>query len=376
MILFTPPASPTNPDPDVSKQIAIALKSMASGLRDPVGLTHAGDGSGRLFVIEQPGRIRVLENGVLKEAAFLDIRKRVASGGEKGLLGLAFHPNFSKNRRLFVNYTASEKGLRTVIAEYTADPQLEKVDPATERRLMEIPQPFGNHNGGQIAFGSDGMLYIGMGDGGAGNDPQGNGQNLKTLLGKMLRIDVDRKEDNRAYGIPLDNPYRMQKDIPSEIWAYGLRNPWRFSFDSESGELYAGDVGQSSREEINIIQRGRNYGWNIMEGKICTPRVNPICDKRHLEDPIFDYPRSEGTVVIGGYVYRGKAIPALYGAYLYGDYGNGRLWILRYADRKVSDTRLLLKTGRAISALGEDENKELYLIDYQGEVLKIINKNN
>jgi len=366
-------ASPiATPPPDPSNHIKIALEQIGDGLTDPVGLSVAGDGSQRLFIVEQAGRIRVLKKGVLEKKPFLDIRKRVASGGEKGLLGLAFHPHFSKNRRLFVNYTASEKGLRTVIAEFTADARLERVDPATERRLLEIPQPFGNHNGGQIAFGPEGMLYIGMGDGGAGDDPQGNGQNLKTLLGKMLRIDVDRKDGERPYAIPQDNPYAAQKGIPPEIWAYGLRNPWRFSFDSEGGDLYAGDVGQNKREEINIVRRGRNYGWNIMEGTICTPGVNPICDKSKLEMPIFDYPRSEGTVVIGGYVYRGRAIPGLNGAYLYGDYGNGRIWMLRYRDRKASDARLLLETNRAISAFGQDEAGELYVIDYRGALFKII----
>ncbi len=358
-----------------SEPIKIALDLVADKLSRPIGVYHAGDGSDRLFVVEQSGRIRVLKQGTLSKKYFLDIRNRVSAGGEKGLLGLAFHPNFRKNRRLFVNYTARDNGLRTVISEWTVDERLEKVDPKSERQILTIRQPFSNHNGGQIAFGPDGYLYIGTGDGGAGNDPEGNGQNLRTWLGKMLRIDIDRKEKGKAYAIPPDNPFTSQSKIAPEIWAYGLRNPWRFSFDRGMGHLYVGDVGQNRREEINIIRRGLNYGWNIMEGNICTPRVNRVCDKSRFEKPIFDYPRSEGTVVIGGYVYRGRAISALKGAYLYGDFGNGRIWMLKVKAGKVSDHHLLLETDRSISAFGEDAHGELYVVDYGGKILKIVNRN-
>jgi len=365
----------------------IRLKEIVSGLNQPVGLVHAGDKSGRLFVIEQDGLIRILKAGRLLKKPFLDIRNRVASGGEKGLLGLAFHPDFAKNRRLFVNYTEATPeglfgGLQTVIAEYRADQKGGFVDAETERRLLTVSQPFSNHNGGQIAFGPNGMLFIGMGDGGAGNDPQGNAQNLRTLLGKMLRIDVDGKAGKKPYGIPEDNPFREQRGAAPEIWAYGLRNPWRFSFDfgaggvgknsSGTGRLYLADVGQNRREEINLIQKGRNYGWNVMEGKICTPMTRPSCDKSRFALPIFDYPRTQGTVVIGGFVYRGKAIPALGGAYIYGDFGNGRIWMLRHQGRRMTKQGLLLESKRMISAFGEDEQGELYVVDYAGKILKIV----
>ncbi|MFQ5543428.1 MAG: PQQ-dependent sugar dehydrogenase [Nitrospiria bacterium] len=350
----------------------IRLEQLVDGMNQPLTLVHAGD---RLFIVEQPGIIRVMKNGLLSKKPFLDIRNRVVSGGEKGLLGLAFHPNFLKNGRLFVNYTESTRpflgALQTVIAEYRTDKRGLFVDMKSERRLLTIPQPFGNHNGGQIAFGPDGMLYIGTGDGGAGNDPNGNGQNLSSLLGKILRINVDQAKGEKGYRIPTDNPFTIQKKIAPEIWAYGLRNPWRFSFDAKTGALYLADVGQNHREEINIIKKGQNYGWNIMEGTICTPRVNARCNKSRFSLPLFDYPRSEGTVVIGGYVYRGKAIPKLRGAYVYGDFGNGRIWMLRHQGQKVTDQRLLLETGRMISAFGEDAQHELYIVDYAGKIFKI-----
>lgn len=345
----------------------IRLESVATGLDQPIGLFHAGDGSGRLFVIEQEGTIRILQNGAVGETPFLDIRDRVTAGGEKGLLGLAFHPRFEENGRFFVNYTSPAGGrLHTVISEF-------KAGAGSERIFLTIPQPFSNHNGGNIVFGPDRFLYIGMGDGGSANDPEGNGQNLKTLLGKMLRIDVDQKANGKEYAIPPDNPFVATPGAAPEIWAYGLRNPWRFSFDPQTGLLYAGDVGQNAREEIDVIRRGGNYGWNPMEGTICTPGVNHgNCDKSRYDLPIIDYPRSEGTTVVGGYVYRGTAIPNLAGAYLYADFGSGRLWMLRYDGRAVSDQRLLLETGKQIASFGEDEQRELYLADIGGEIFKIV----
>jgi glucose/arabinose dehydrogenase len=296
----------------------------------------------------------------------------VTSGGEMGLLGLAFHPAFAQTGRFFVNYTSRAGGLHTVISEFRAAEGADAADARVERILLTIPQPYSNHNGGEIAFGPDGMLYIGMGDGGAGNDPHGNGQSLATLLGKMLRIDVDRGDGTAAYGIPPDNPFVGRKNTAPEIWAYGLRNPWRFAFDPATGWLYAADVGQNAREEIDVIAKGHNYGWNIMEGTICTPGVTSTCDRAGLEPPILDYPRSEGTTVIGGPVYRGRALPGLCGAYVYGDFGNGRIWALRYDGRAVTRQQKLLETGRSISSFGEDEQRELYVIDYAGEVLKIV----
>src|SRR5581483_1200159 len=270
---------------------SLKLQPIAKGLTSPVGLSHAGDQSNRLFIVEQGGIIRILKNGALSEKIFLDIHDRVVSGGEKGLLGLAFHPKFSENRRFFLNYTApvGPTGLQTVISEFKAGADPDAADPASERVLLTLPQPFPNHNGGQLAFGHDGFLYIGLGDGGSGNDPQGNGQNLAVLLGKMLRINVDAAGEGKAYAIPPDNPFAGRKGAAPEIWAYGLRNPWRFSFDGATGFLFAGDVGQNAREEIDLIQKGKNYGWNIMEGTICTPGVNPSCNKTGLQLPLVDY---------------------------------------------------------------------------------------
>lgn len=351
---------------------SVQLQSFVKGLNSPLGLTHSGDPT-RLYVVEQGGTVRIVKEGVLLEKPFLNISSRVRSGGEMGLLGLAFHPKFSENRRFFVNYTAPSgpTGLQTVISEFKVGADPESADPASERILLTIPQPFPNHNGGQLAFGPDGYLYIGMGDGGSGNDPQGNGQNLATLLGKMLRIHVDAAGEGKAYAVPPDNPFVGNTEAAPEIWAYGLRNPWRFSFDATSGLLFLGDVGQSAREEIHLIQKGKNYGWNIMEGSICTPGVNPNCDKTGLELPLIDYPRSDGTTVVGGYVYRGGAIPGLNGVYLYGDFGSGKVWGFRYDGKAVTDHRLVFETGRNLSTFGEDAQRELYLVDYTGEILKL-----
>ncbi|MEO5657612.1 MAG: PQQ-dependent sugar dehydrogenase [Nitrospiria bacterium] len=356
---------------------AVTLESIAAGLVSPIGLTHAGDGSDRLFVVEQAGRIVVIAKGKTSDRPFLDISGRVTAGGEMGLLGLAFHPRFAQNGRVFVHYTAAVGGipyfrkLKSVIAEFHASAGSATIDPETERKLLVVDQPYPNHNGGQVAFGPDGKLYIALGDGGAGNDPHGNGQSLQTLLGKILRIDVDAPHNGSSYGIPPDNPFVGGPGVRAEIWAYGLRNPWRFSFDPVTGRLYAGDVGQSAREEIDVIRKGGNYGWNTMEGSICTPGVNRACDSKGFEPPIIDYPRSDGTTVIGGYVYRGGSIPALCGAYLYGDFGNGRIWALRDDGQAVTPPRRLLDTGRNLSSFGEDERRELYVVDYAGEVFRL-----
>lgn len=362
------PSASKNP-PSSSGFPKIRLESAVKGLNQPLGLFHAGDG--RLFIVEQGGTIWIWQNGALLEKPFLDLRDRVTSGGEKGLLGLAFHPKFSENRRFFVNYTSPTGGLHTVIAEFKIGDLPGEADKNSERILLTIPQPFSNHNGGNIVFGPDGDLYIGMGDGGSANDPHGNAQNLATLLGKMLRIDVDQTAGGKKYAVPPDNPFVNTPGTAPEVWAYGLRNPWRFSFDPQTGFLYAGDVGQNAREEIDVIRKGGNYGWNVMEGAICTPGVKPTCDKSRFEPPIIDYPRSEGITVIGGYVYRGKAIPNLVGAYLYGDFGSGRVWALRYDGKSVTARDLLLETGKNIASFGEDEQRELYLVDIGGEVFKI-----
>ena len=354
-------------------QISIQLKSAVKGLEHPLGLTHSGDHSNRLFVVEQKGVIWIIEGGKKRPGPFLDLQKKVTTGAEMGLLGLVFHPKFSENHRFFVHYTTTFNfnGIRSVVAEYkTKSNDPGEADPQSERVFLLVSQPYPNHKGGHLAFGPDGYLYIGFGDGGSGNDPAGNGQNLKSELGKMLRIDVDLRSHRKGYSIPPDNPFSGQIGVWPEIWAYGLRNPWRYSFDPVTGFLYAGDVGQESREEIDIIQKGKNYGWNIMEGTICTPGVNAQCQINGLELPILDYGRSDGTTVIGGYVYRGSEIPSLCGAYIYGDFGNGRIWGLRYNGKSVTEQHLLLETHRKISSFGEDETHELYVVDYEGEILK------
>ncbi len=374
--LFAPPPipaaspAPCQLDGPDSLLPALRLESVAKGFDEPVGLYHAGDGSGRLFIVEQRGTVQIWKKGQLVKKPFLDIHERVTAGGELGLLGLAFHPDFPHNGRFFVNYTSRTGGLHTTISEFRVSDRPDEADPRIERILLTIPQPYSNHNGGNIAFGPDGLLYIGMGDGGSANDPHGSGQNLSTLLGKMLRIDVDPANAKASYGIPPDNPLVGRKQAAPEIWAYGLRNPWRFSFDPATGRLYAGDVGQNAREEIDVIERGKNYGWNVMEGTVCTPGVNPTCKRAGLELPIVDYPRSEGTTVIGGHVYRGRTIPDLCGVYVYGDFGNGRIWGLRDDGQTVVSREILIETRRHIAAFGEDEQRELYVVDYEGEILK------
>jgi len=259
-----------------------------------------------------------------------------------------------------------------VISQFEVNPQSDMAHKNTEVILLTIAQPYANHNGGQIAFGPDGKLYSGTGDGGSGNDPLDHGQNLASFLGKILRIDVDSKEENRPYGIPIDNPFFGHATAAPEIWAYGLRNPWRFSFDSVTGLLYAADVGQSAREEIDVIKKGKNYGWSIMEGTICTPGISRKCKKEGLELPIWDYPRPQGTVVIGGNVYRGHSIPGLCGVYLYADYGNGEIFGLRYDGHTTIAHRKIFSTRHRISSFGEDEDRELYIVDLDGKVFKII----
>ena len=360
-------------DPGSDRPIPpIALQELVDGLNEPVHLTHAGDATGRLFVAEQRGVIRVIDRGVLRTEPFLDIRERVNSGGEKGLLSVAFHPQYQNNRRFYVDYTTRENGLRTVVAQFKrAAPG--RANSQSERVLLKIAQPFANHNGGQLVFGPDGYLYIGMGDGGGANDPHENGQNPNTLLGALLRIDVNRTGTTLPYGIPADNPFIGKPRHRAELWAYGLRNPWRFSFDASTGRLYLADVGQDRAEEIDVIERGRNYGWNIMEGNICTPAVNRQCDSSGLAPPIFTYLHPEGFSITGGFVYRGNAIPGLCGVYIYGDYVTQRIWGLRYDGHRVTRQRKLLDTSHAISSFGEDQQHELYVVDHgSGAILKIV----
>jgi glucose/arabinose dehydrogenase len=348
----------------------VALVQVLSGrLEKPLFLTHAGDGSARLYVLEQPGRIRLLEQGVLAAAPFLDLADRVLMDDtERGLLGLAFHPDYRRNGRFFVNYTRQPDGA-TVVAEYRrgSSPDAAVRD---ERVLLVIMQPESNHNGGMIAFGPDGYLYIGMGDGGAWGDPGNRAQNLNELLGKILRIDVDHGD---PYAIPADNPFAKEGGRP-EIYAAGMRNPWRFSFDRESGGLWVADVGQKKWEEVDLVTRGGNYGWRVMEGAHC---YNPAvaCPTAGLALPVMEYGHEEGRCsIIGGYVYRGRAIPALRGMYVSGDFCSGEVFTFKKSDAGGGGTSptVLLKTGFRISSFGQDEEGELYVVDLGGGIYRLI----
>lgn len=350
---------------------AYKLRKVSDGYEHPVGLTNAGDGSGRVFVVEQRGRISLLGPGARGET-FLDIHERIIAGGEQGLLSIAFHPKFTENGRCFVNYTAQRPKLTTVISEFTVPKGAAAADPASERILLTIDQPYSNHNGGQNAFGPDGYLYIGMGDGGAGGDPHGHGQNLGSLLGKMLRIDVDSgRQKGYPYMIPGDNPFVKTAGARPEIWALGLRNPWRFSFDRVTGHLWAADVGQNAWEEVDVVEKGKNYGWNVMEGAHCF-RPKSGCDTSGLTPPVKDYRQGEGNnCVVGGLVYRGKSLPALAGAYLYGDFGSGRIWSLRLKDGAVVEDRELLVSKKRITAFGDDETGELFVVTHGGGIWQL-----
>lgn len=354
----------------------IALEEVATGFANPVHIA-SGDGTGRLFVVEQRGAVRAIENGGPAAETFLDISAKVESGGEKGLLSVAFHPRYAENREFFVDYTTRIDGQLTSIVSRWREAG-GRADPASEEVLLAIEQPFDNHNGGQLAFGPDGFLYIGKGDGGSGNDPLDHGQNPGTLLGAVLRIDVDRSDPPLAYRIPPDNPFVGQAGSRGEIWAYGLRNPWRFSFDAPTGLLYLGDVGQGAREEIDVIDKGGNYGWRVMEGDVCTPGVDPDCDPTGFIPPIHTYATGElGRSVTGGFVYRGVSVPALVGLYLYADYVSGRVWGLRYDGARVTEQRELLRTSYRISTFGQDDEGELYLADHAGgRIFRIVSAGN
>jgi glucose/arabinose dehydrogenase len=341
----------------------VKLIPFESGFELPVYLTNAGDGSDRIFVVEKEGRIRVIKDGETLEAPFLDIVHRVRSkDGECGLLSVAFHPRYKENGRFFVNYTDLEGD--TIISEFHAGEGRDRTDSAGERIILKIKQPARNHNGGQIQFGPDGYLYIAMGDGGFFGDPSGNGQNMDTLLGKMLRIDVD---GGRPYRIPADNPFKDISVARPEIWSYGWRNPWRFSFDSETGDMYIADVGEGKWEEVDFqpggSRGGQNYGWNLVEGSHKF-KLPDGYDTRGLTFPVVEYSHDEGCSVTGGYVYRGKKSPGLNGTYFFSDYCRGQLWGLRKRSADSWEWAEFLKTGLSVSSFGEDEAGELYIIDF------------
>lgn len=342
---------------------------VTAGLVQPLYVTHAGDGSGRLFVVEQGGRVRVIVGNALQPAPFLDLTDRVRSGGERGLLGMAFHPNFLHNGRFFVSYTRHPDGA-TVVSEFRATGP-DAVPSSSERIVLTVPQPHANHNGGMIAFGPDGYLYIGRGDGGGAGDPDDRGQSPGDLLGKILRIDIDHGE---PYGVPGDNPYRSGGGRP-EVYAIGLRNPWRFSFDRHTGDLWVADVGQYEWEEVDLIVRGGNYGWRRMEGRHCfQPRTG--CERPDLRLPLLEYGHQGGRCSItGGYVYRGTRQRSLQGVYLFGDYCSGELFAARLKGGErpevAAPAEPVLRTGLRISSFGEDEAGEVYVVDHGGGLHRI-----
>lgn len=337
---------------------------VARGFNRPLDLQHAG--GQHLFIVEQRGIIWLIFEGELLSEPYLDIRDRVNDGAnEQGLLGLAFHPAYAENGFLYLNYTQVDDS--TVIARFARSEDPNRADPGSELKLLEFGQPYRNHNGGGLAFGRDGMLYIATGDGGSADDPEGNGQSLETFLGKLLRIDVDTAT---AYGIPADNPFVTREGQP-EIWAYGLRNPFRFSFDSANGDLYIGDVGQNAWEEIDFQPEasngGENYGWNIREG------MHPFAGEgtEGFVDPIAEYGHDRGCSVTGGHVVRAKALPDWNGVYLYGDYCSGLIWGLVRDQAGMWQNQLLFETGLNISSFGLDSKGNIYLVDHSGGIYRL-----
>ncbi len=358
------------PDDSTSNPVAGEYNAVnafpALTFTNPVEFTHAADGTNKVYVIEQKGVIRVFDNvsSVAQAQVFLDIDARVDAGGEMGLLGLAFHPDFENNGFFYVNYNRNSPTRQTVISRFTAPKGAQAADAASEKILLTFDQPYTNHKGGKMAFGSDGYLYIATGDGGSGGDPQNNAQNRKNLLGKILRIDVN-KTDRDNYGIPADNPYANNTEgFMPEIYAYGLRNPWRFSFDATTNRLWAGDVGQNEVEEIDIITKGGNYGWKIKEGNDCFD-ASGNCNQTSLVAPVWAYDQgSDGRSVTGGVVYRGKKLTNLIGKYIFGDYVSGKIWALNYDGTKATNSGDKISNVNSISAFGEDANGELYILDY------------
>jgi glucose/arabinose dehydrogenase len=349
----------------------------------PLLITGAGDGTNRIFVVSQYGSIHVFPNDpqASELKTFLDIRDRVQyhpKENEEGLLGLAFHPKYKENGEFFVYYSIKREPNphTTAISRFRVskdDPN--RADPDSEEMLIQIKQPYWNHKGGTIVFGPDGYLYVGLGDGGSANDPHGNGQNLGTLLGSILRIDVDNKDPGLEYAIPKDNPFAGQPGKRGEIWAYGIRNVWRIAFDRETGTLWAGDVGQNLWEEVDIIERGGNYGWNIREGKHPFAPNGRVGVK--LIDPIWEYHHDVGKSITGGHVYRGKLVPELQGAYLYADFVSGQIWALWYdAEKKqVTANRTIVPNGLPVMSFGEDDAGEAYYVTQDGGMYKFASPN-
>jgi len=359
-----------------------AFPNMTAAFNNPIEMVHAYDGTNRLFVAQQRGIIYVFNNSpsVSTRKIFIDLASKVSqSGSEKGLLGLTFHPNYETNRYFYVNFTFDSATVRwSRISRFTAssgNPDTALIN--TEFILMTLSQPFDNHNGGKVAFGNDGYLYISFGDGGSGGDPFGNGQSRTTLLGKILRINVDTTTASTSYGIPSTNPYANHPTFKKEIYAYGLRNVWKFNFDYPTNRLYAGDVGQNEFEEVDIIENGKNYGWVNMEGFHCYPDTN-FCDTtgRGFTRPILEYNHNLGQSITGGHVYRGNLLPGLVGRYVYADYIQGTTWALTYDGINPVTNVLLQDTNFNISAFGMGQDNELYVVRYgstTGRIYKFIN---
>jgi len=333
----------------------------------PLAFIPAPDNSNVWYVVEQQGRVVRLEsaNGKTQHSVFIDIHRRVDSGSnEAGLLGMAFDPAFQKNGRVYLSYTRDGSPLISTLSRFVSRDGGETADTSSEQVLLQVDQPYSNHNGGNILFGPDGYLYLGLGDGGSAGDPKGNGQNKDTLLGALLRLDVSGE---KAYRIPDDNPF-AKAGGKAEIFAYGLRNPWRWSFDRKTGQIWLADVGQNAWEEVDRIERGGNYGWNIREGRHC---FSGDCKVSGLIDPVDEYSHEHGCSITGGYVYRGTAIPSLQGMYLYGDYCSGVIWGFNADSSNPVKGKVLIKTGLHISSFGEDNNGELYVVDLGGNIFRI-----
>lgn len=347
---------------------------MVDGLERPVGIEHAGDGTNRLFILEQPGVIRIVRDGRLVTEPFLNLRDQVDCCGERGLLGLAFHPDYVENGYFYINYI--DLNGNTVIARFQVSGDPDRAERDSEIKVLGVEQPFPNHNGGAVVFGPDGYLYLGLGDGGSAGDPLGNAQNTNVLLGKILRLNVSaslQDEGSAFYAIPPDNPFARGGGAP-EVWAYGLRNPWRFSFDRLTGDLYIGDVGQGSWEEIDYLPAplagGANFGWNYREGAHPYGGIEAP-PGLELTEPIAEYDHSFGISVTGGFVYRGEKLPEWSGIYLYGDYGSGLIWGLFRDQTGNWQNRLLFQTGATITSFGEDEAGELYFVSYDGVLYRL-----
>lgn len=369
-----PPPSPVNTTPLPSLKLEPILGGYEP--QSPTNLIQTPDG--RMLVAEQPGRILIFNPSQPTDGPsdFLDLRDQVSDRGwEEGLLGLTLSPDFAQTGHLYVHYSAANPR-RSVISRFTANPARDSADPATELPILQVAQPYANHNGGQIAFGPDGYLYIALGDGGSAGDPQNNGQDPSTLLGAILRLDVAQATPENPYAIPPDNPFagndadRPEPNARPEIWAYGLRNPWRFSFDRQTGQLWAGDVGQNRHEEIDRITPGGNYGWNTLEAAHCfNPRQN--CPREGTIPPVWEYPLTGGACsVIGGYIYRGAAIPQLSGAYLFADFCHGQIHGLRPNDPEIS-AQLLTETGLEITSFAQDNHGELYILSQKSGIYRL-----